>query len=180
MGVNARRTFIIEPVAGEDGVPGVDEESLWKLLQQLVPTLIAIGGKVTIVADRVKLGDLPEEGGQREPIAETVGFLTRWEAVPKLREQPLTSTLMDVVLSGDEVGGDPEPVGAPQGGVGQEQEPEGEGGDLAPDSVEAEFEEPEPELDEEEELEVECNCDGGIHEPPCPYATAIAQPEEVV
>lgn len=172
MSAAARRTYIIEPEHDEQGAPVLDEAALWTLLQQLIPTLIAVGGKIEIVADRVKIGELPPEPGKDgpgEPLAQTLGFLVNWRTVPKLEASPLTSRLMDYAVDAIEK----------------------EQASVAPQPLERAVEAPEEEADVplivadpeaflhgDEHDEPECDCDGE-HAPPCPYATPIAGDGEV-
>lgn len=60
MSVRAGRTIILEPVNGDRGMEAPTAE-LFQRLQDLVGTLMTVGGEFTVRADRVRLGELPAE-----------------------------------------------------------------------------------------------------------------------
>jgi hypothetical protein len=101
----SERTYIIEPLEREDGRLVVDRERAADLLLDMLSTLVALGGKFEIMADRVKVGEIPREGRPPEPIGETLGFVAAYRTVPKIEDESVTLRLLGV--SADD--GEPEP-----------------------------------------------------------------------
>jgi hypothetical protein len=64
--MSAKRTFIFEPDVTDEGRYDVDEprHRLGVCLGDLIGTLVQCGGAIEVVADRVKIGELP---GERRP-----------------------------------------------------------------------------------------------------------------
>lgn len=103
------RTIIVEPVAGGANGWTFDRERAVDVLMAMLGALETVGGKVEILADRIKIGDLPR-GDRTEPLGETVGLLLSFQSVPVLNAEPLTVRLMDAATGGD---GEPNPVDQP-------------------------------------------------------------------
>jgi hypothetical protein len=86
-----KRTEIIEPLVTEDGRLVFDRDRASDYLGDIVSTLLTVGGQVRIVADRVLLGLLPEDGeGRREPVGQTVGIVVEYTTQGPLHKQSLT------------------------------------------------------------------------------------------
>jgi hypothetical protein len=93
----AKRYWIIEPVYDETGRRVADRDRLEHVVSDLLGTLEQVGGVVRIVADRVKLGELPPEkpNGRPHPVAETVGFVVIWQAYSPVGDDSETEGLVD-------------------------------------------------------------------------------------
>jgi hypothetical protein len=108
---SAQRTIIIEP----DVEGRFDREKAADTLSDLLGTLITLGGKVEIVADRVRVGTLPPDGPGKlpEPLGETVGLLISYRTIPKLSDEPVTVRAMDIATGrGNRGGGEARRAGA--------------------------------------------------------------------
>lgn len=170
MSKSASRTIILEPDTGESGEWVAPEQRFWEQLRYLYGVLMAVGGKVEIVADRVKLGEIPGEGGQPEPLAETVGFVIAWRTIPKLNERPMTVLALDYALGQQaEVDAQTAPQGTPERELEEEQATEEALLELA-GALTGPVEEPPDE-------DPECDCEGD-HVPPCPFAGTAAPEAE--
>jgi hypothetical protein len=91
----AKRTEIIEPLVTEDGRLVFDRDRASEFLGDIVSTLIAVGGSVRIVSDRVLMGKLPEDGdGRREPVGQTVGLVVEYTTQGPLHKESLTLHLV--------------------------------------------------------------------------------------
>lgn len=155
MSAAAKRTWVIEPLRHpETGEQVVDEQRLEDLLGQLIATLIAVGGLVEIVADRVKVGTLPDG----EPLAETLGFVVKWRTIPVLHARSMTAGLMDAVLGASEVPAEGEAH------VHSEEQLAAAREVLGQPDVEV--------VSTADDDEEECDC-AGDHVPPCPYAVPV-------
>lgn len=176
MSATAKRTWVIEPIIDEQGDQVVDERKLEDLLGRLIGTLIATGGLVEIVADRVKIGELPDG----EPLAETLGFVVKWRTIPVLHERSMTKALMDHVLEADTPERDLSgAIGNLEPDAGFEVSPPREetrtATGLTPDE-EQEFDVADRDEIEAEKEAAECDC-AGEHVPPCPFAAPIPAEE---
>lgn len=135
------RTIIIPPARDADtGEIIPDRRKLEETVSDLLSTLCVAGGKFEVVADRVQIGALPageqpcpkcrgtgagpegEDGCPRcagdgvvalrpEPLAETHGFIIRWDNVAQLNEQSVTERLMAVAQGDVDREGEPVPSG---------------------------------------------------------------------
>lgn len=109
---SAQRTIIIEP----DEYGEFDHERAVGQLLDLLGTLKTLGGKAEILADRVKIGELPpeHEGKMPEPLGETVGLVISYRTLPMLNAVSITRQAMDVATGRDreefEDGPEPEPL----------------------------------------------------------------------
>jgi hypothetical protein len=104
---SAKRTEIIEPVVTDDGRMVFDMDRAEAHLGHLLSTLLVVGGSARIIADRVKVGSLPPDGGgRREPLGMTVGLVVEWTAAAPLHE---VSATLELLSRGEE----PEPELAP-------------------------------------------------------------------
>lgn len=102
MGRQLRRTWIIEPVKDEDGFGRSDRARLRELMGDLEGTLNAFGGKVLIVADRVRFGVIPKQGEEPEfPLAETLGYIVEYDESVPLMDESRTAALAQ--LADDEL-----------------------------------------------------------------------------
>lgn len=103
-----KRTIIIEP--GVDPDTGEVYLRLPEAIERvghLMGALAQIGGIVRIVADRVKIGELPAQPGRSpELLGETVGFVIEYQAFAPLHHRSLTQGMMDAATAGDEGEGD--------------------------------------------------------------------------
>jgi hypothetical protein len=109
---SSTRTIIIEPLPSGE----FDHERAADVLSDLLGTLKILGGKVEVLADRIKVGELPpeREGKFAEPLGETVGLVISYRTLPALNEKSITRQAMDVALGGapvaEEKPGEPEPA----------------------------------------------------------------------
>lgn len=93
------RTIIVEPIAGGPNGWTFDDDRAVDVILAALGALKTVGGKVEIMADRIKIGDLPR-GERTEPLGETVGLLLSFQSVPVLSDEPLTVQLMDAATGG--------------------------------------------------------------------------------
>jgi hypothetical protein len=106
-----KRTEIIEPLVTEDGRLVFDRDRAADYLGDVVSTLLTVGGQVRIVADRVLVGLLPEDGeGRREPVGQTVGIVVEYTTQGPLHKQSLTLRLVSDMLE-EQAAPRPEPAG---------------------------------------------------------------------
>lgn len=104
---SAQRTIIIEPL--ENGA--FDRQEAADTLSDLLGTLITLGGKVEILADRVKIGELPpeREGKMPEPLGVTVGLVISYRTLPVLNKESITIKAMDAATGAGAEPEEPEP-----------------------------------------------------------------------
>jgi hypothetical protein len=97
----AERLIVIEPLYTEDGLMVEDRARVEGTLTDLLGTLAAVGGKIEVMADRVKVGEIP---GQDRPtvIAETVGYIVRYTASAPLNASSITAAAMAAARRDDE------------------------------------------------------------------------------
>lgn len=102
------RTVLIEPLYDEDGLMAADRGRASEVVNDLLGALLALGGRFEVLADRVKLGEIPgAHDGKPTILAETVGLIVRYTPSAPLNDHSVTARAMQVA-QGD--GGiEPEP-----------------------------------------------------------------------
>lgn len=95
MSASAQRTYVIPPLVDEvDGAYVVNREKAADLMLDMLGTLIQLGGRFEIQADRVQVGELPRGSRPPEPIGETLGFIAAYRTIPKISDEPETLRLL--------------------------------------------------------------------------------------
>lgn len=91
------RTVLIEPLYDEDGLMAADRARAAEVVNDLLGALLALGGRLEVLADRVKLGELPgAHDGKPTILAETVGLIVRYTPSAPLNEHSVTARAMQV------------------------------------------------------------------------------------
>jgi hypothetical protein len=100
-----KRTEILEPLVTEDGQLVFDRRRAIEHLEDMLSTLIAVGGSVRIVSDRVLVGKLPADAaGFREPIGQTVGLVVEYSTQAPLHHESLTLYMLGSLDDGAPAG----------------------------------------------------------------------------
>jgi hypothetical protein len=103
------RTIIIEPLLTELGEMVADEARLDGVLRNLAGTLTEVGGRIEVMADRVKIGEIPgAHNGKPTLLAETVGYVVRYSPSAPVNESSITRNAMAVARQDDEPEPEPE------------------------------------------------------------------------
>jgi hypothetical protein len=127
-----KRTIVLEPLLGDDGRIVKQRAEAEEAILDLLGSLWTVGGILRIVADRVKIGDLPgTETSSPEPLGETVGLIIEYQANTALNKASVTAALMDSVHEGNEPAS-PAPAAAAETPAVSEEDDHGDDGSGVP------------------------------------------------
>lgn len=95
-GAKVKRTLIFTADLDESGEIVQPRLKVEQAVLDLLGALWSVGGIVRIVADRVRMGELPPDGqGRREPLAETLGVFIEYQANTPLNDESITAAMLE-------------------------------------------------------------------------------------